>query len=96
MAKKKAEAKFPKKQCPKCGATLHARKHQCECGYTFPLTAKAKKKAKAKAASKAKKPGRPAAKAAPAGFVDTLRAERETLASKLEQIDSLLKSYSES
>ncbi len=36
MAKKKRG--FPSKQCPKCGATVHARKFQCpECGHNFQI-----------------------------------------------------------
>ena len=41
---------FPSKQCPKCGATVHARKFQCpECGHKFEI---GQKKATAKAAAK--------------------------------------------
>ncbi len=36
MAEKKRG--FPSKQCPKCGATVHARKFQCpECGHDFEI-----------------------------------------------------------
>ncbi len=33
MAKKKRTA--PQKQCPKCGAAVHARKAVCDCGHIF-------------------------------------------------------------
>ncbi len=50
MAKKKRG--FPSKQCPKCGATVHARKFQCpECGHGFEIGQK-----KAAAAKPAAKP----------------------------------------
>jgi DNA-directed RNA polymerase subunit M/transcription elongation factor TFIIS len=45
MAKKKAAAAAsdrgaPQKECPKCHATMHARKGKCDgCGYEFPAAA---------------------------------------------------------
>jgi DNA-directed RNA polymerase subunit M/transcription elongation factor TFIIS len=52
----------PVKLCPECGASLHARKRLCECGYNFPRSVKSMRKSAEKKAKKAAK--KKAAKAA--------------------------------
>jgi hypothetical protein len=85
MGRKKAARKAPQKQCPKCGAMVHARKSACDCGHQF--TAAAKKRA-APAKKKAVK-----AKPKANSFADALVAERDALKQRLDKIDELLDTY---
>lgn len=91
MPKKKRGV--PKKECPKCGKRVHARRNECDCGYAF-VKAAARKVAKKKAARRVKpeKIVGPA-KRRTAGLKQLLKKEMEGTQSVVDSIKTVLEMY---
>ncbi len=84
MAGKAQPGRTPSKKCPECGAEVHTRRKQCDCGYIF--VSKSQQAAQASGS----KPGPKPRAAAAVSLKEQLKQERAKLQKRLQAIETLL------